>query len=39
MLICNDLKWSLKEIIETRLKFISFEEDWDLLEMEIYNEM
>lgn len=38
-LLISDLGWTLEEAIETRLRLRVFEEDWDALGMEIYDEM
>lgn len=35
----SDLRWSIEETIETRGRLISFEEDWDAPDMELYDDL
>lgn len=37
--LIRDLGWSLAEVIETRNRLASFEEDWDAPGMELYDEL
>lgn len=38
-LLIADLGWSIEEVIDTRSRLISFEEDWEAPNMEMYDEL
>ncbi|MCB5270943.1 MAG: hypothetical protein LHW56_03755 [Candidatus Cloacimonetes bacterium] len=38
-LFIDDLQWTLTQVLETRMRLLAFEEDWDAPGMEIYDDM